>query len=209
MPHAVLVGDSIFDNGPYVGPGEAVVDALTPLLPAGWDVTLNARDGSVTSEVAAQMTRRPAGASHLLISCGGNDALGHLGLLQASCGSVHQALAMLAQPVAAFRSDYRAMLTLARSTGLQLTVCTVYDAVPGLDAATRLALTLFNDVILREAWAQKIDVLDLRAIATDAADYAAVSPIEPSAIGARKIAAALAALLRAPADAMAARVFAG
>jgi hypothetical protein len=36
MPRLVLLGDSIFDNGPYVDGGEAVIDQLQRRLPAGW-----------------------------------------------------------------------------------------------------------------------------------------------------------------------------
>ena len=54
---------------------------------------------------------------------------------------------------------------------------------------------MFNDVILREAAGHQLPVLDLRLVCTDAADYAAVSPIEPSAAGGAKIAAAIARLV--------------
>ena len=209
MPNAVLMGDSILDNGLYVGTGEAVTDFLGQLLPGDWNIALLARDGSITGEVSAQLARRPRDASHLVVSCGGNDALGHLGILKAACSSVEQALAILAPLVSEFRLDYRAMLAETTATGLQLTVCTVYDAIPGLDRSVRLALALFNDVILREAIHYQVNVLDLRAVATEPADYAAVSPIEPSAAGARKIAGAIAAMLLAPTDAATTRIFSG
>lgn len=98
------------------------------------------------------------------------------------------------------------MLALAKASGLLVTVCTVYDVVPGLDQPTRLALALFNDIVLREAVLQGVDVLDLRAIVTQAGDYSAASPIEPSATGAHKIAQALKRMF-VPAGALSARVF--
>ena len=199
MTHVVLLGDSIFDNASYVGQGEAVIDALTAALPASWQATLLAVDGSTTSDVGTQLAGRPSDASHLLISCGGNDALGHLGILQARCTNVHQALGLLLPIVQAFQHSYQAMLACAKKTQLPIVVCTIYDAIPSLDSVTRLAIGLFNDVIVREAIAHDIDVLDLRAVVSDVADFASISPIEPSAQGAQKIARALTNLLVLPA----------
>lgn len=59
-----------------------------------------------------------------------------------------------------------------------------------LGAVTRIALTPFNDVILRVAFEFGLGVIDLRAICTEAADYA--NPIEPSGLGGAKIAKAIA-----------------
>ena len=133
----------------------------------------------------------PDDATEIVISCGGNDALGHLGVLQAPCPNLHAALGILAPLLQAFREDYCAMLRCAKSSERPVTVCTVYDAVPGLDAPTRLALSLFNDVIQREAGRHDANVLDLRMVMIESVDFAVISPIEPSAIGSRKIAFAL------------------
>ena len=75
--HIVLLGDSIFDNKSYVGSGPAVIDQLRQELPSGWQATLLAVDGSVTADVPRQLRRLPRDASHLVVSVGGNDALGH------------------------------------------------------------------------------------------------------------------------------------
>jgi hypothetical protein len=209
MPTLVLLGDSILDNGPYVGAGEAVIDALAPLLSQPWRPALLARDGSTTTDVRQQLRCLPADASRLVVSCGGNDALGHLGALQAQCATVHAALSMLVPLVDAFRRDYRGMLADAMGRGCSVTVCTVYDAVPGLDGPTRLALALFNDVILREAICHRVNVIDMRTVATQPEDFAAASPIEPSAIGARKIAAVIADALSSRMGTKESRVFGG
>jgi hypothetical protein len=42
----------------------------------------------------------------------------------------------------------------------------------------------FNDAILRAAFEHRVDVIDLRLICTDGADYA--NPIEPSGTGASR-----------------------
>jgi len=70
------------------------------------------------------------------------------------------------------------------------------DGVPRLEPGLRTALAPFNDVILREAAAHRLPVLDLRLVCDHPDDYAAVSPIEPSGSGGEKIAAAIAQLVR-------------
>jgi hypothetical protein len=54
-------------------------------------------------------------------------------------------------------------------------------------------LTLFNDVITREAFGRGLPLVDLRLVCGEDADYA--NPIEPSARGGAKIAGAIAALV--------------
>src|SRR5918996_5903451 len=77
MPHLVLLGDSVFDNARYVSKGHSVIEQLRNQLPAGWNATLLAVDGHVTSDIARQLERLPKDATHLLVSSGGNDALSH------------------------------------------------------------------------------------------------------------------------------------
>ncbi|HEY0493997.1 MAG TPA: SGNH/GDSL hydrolase family protein, partial [Candidatus Dormibacteraeota bacterium] len=77
MKHVVLLGDSVFDNAAYVGGGPDVVTQLRQRLPSGWRASLLAVDGSVIASIAQQLARLPADASHLVISVGGNDALGY------------------------------------------------------------------------------------------------------------------------------------
>src|SRR5437868_12036949 len=84
MPHVVLLGDSVFDNGAYVGGDPDVVRQVRELLPPGAGAALNARDGAVIADVASQLARLPAGATHLVISVGGNDALLNVGVLEAA-----------------------------------------------------------------------------------------------------------------------------
>ncbi|HEX8263373.1 MAG TPA: hypothetical protein VF547_10915, partial [Allosphingosinicella sp.] len=73
MGHVVLLGDSILDNGAYVRGGPDVVRQLRSKLPVNWDASLLALDGAVTREVRGQLARLPAGASHVVVSAGGND----------------------------------------------------------------------------------------------------------------------------------------
>lgn len=192
MGHVVLLGDSIFDNARYV-PGEPdVVEQLRRALPAGWKATLAAVDGDTVAGVAGQLPRVPAAATHLVLSVGGNDAIVASGVLEEPARTVGDGLAKLADALAGFRGRYRTMLREVLAVGKPLNVCTVYDAVPGLPAASRMGLTGFNDVILRAAVAEGLPVIDLRAVCTEPADYSPLSPIEPSSVGGAKIAEAIA-----------------
>lgn len=197
MAHIVLLGDSIFDNAPYVPAGMAVADHLRACLAPHDRVTLLARDGSELDDVAAQLPGLAALSeppTRLVLSCGGNDVLGLLGAMHGPVASVLEAVELLAAWQRDFRAAYSRMLDAVLATGLPLTVATIYEAVPGLTAGLRMTLGVFNEVILREAASRGLALLDLRLVCTEPQDYAACSPIEPSAQGGRKIAQALAAL---------------
>jgi len=188
-PEVVLLGDSIFDNGVYVAGGPDVGQQLGERLPSGWESTLLAVDGNVTSDVHAQLERLPASATHLVISTGGNDALGLMNLLSQSANSFSQVLGTLGEVAAQFRSTYHGLLSEALSRQLPTVVCTIY--YPSFDDADlqRVAsagLTFFNDVILLEASQNRVPVLDLRSIFTENHHYA--NSIEPSESGGAKLA---------------------
>ena len=75
-----------------------------------------------------------------------------------------------------------------------MTLCTIYNGdlqEPTQAAAARVALTLFNDVIVRVALEHGTGLIDLRLVCTRPSDYA--NPIEPSGSGGRKIATRIAA----------------
>jgi hypothetical protein len=67
--------------------------------------------------------------------------------------------------------------------------------VPGLPVELQTELSLFNDVIVREAIRHRSTMLDLRAVLTEAGDYSPISPIEPSAAGGEKLAGRLVSLI--------------
>lgn len=192
MGHVVLLGDSIFDNARYVPGRPAVVEQVRRELPAGWSATLVAVDGATVEDVPRQLRRVPAGATHLVLSVGGNDALGAGALLRQPAATVGEGLEVLAEALTGFRDEYRAAVRQVMALGKPLVVCTIYDAVPGLPPAERVGLTGFNDVILRAAIAEGLPVIDLRAVCTEPADYSPLSPIEPSSVGGAKIAGAIA-----------------
>lgn len=192
MSHVVLLGDSIFDNASYVPGDPAVVLQLQRALPKDWTASLLAVDGAVTEHVAEQLAQLPPEASHLALSIGGNNALEAAWVLDEPATTVHDALLKLDELQMQFRRQYRQMLSAVVSHELPTVVCTVYDAVPNLGDTHRLALGLFNEVILREAFTRGLPVVDLRLVCERAEHFSAISPIEPSAAGGTRIAAALA-----------------
>jgi hypothetical protein len=187
MGHVVLLGDSIFDNARYVPDRPPVIEQLRRTLPRNWNATLLAVDGNVTADVARQLAGLPVDATHLVVSVGGNDALGASGLLFEPVRTVSEALNLLDDVRGRFRHDYRAMLQALAAKGKPLAVCTVYDAIPGLGPPEQTALAGFNEVILREAFLGGLPVIDLRLVCDQAADYSHVSAIEPSVAGGSKI----------------------
>lgn len=191
--HVVLLGDSIFDNAAYTGGEPDVVQHLRSILPPGWQASLLAVDGSVTSDLPSQVREVPPDASHLVVSIGGNDALMNSDLLDLPVDSTAEALELFHQRVEAFESSYRPAIEEVLELGRPTTLCTIYNGnLPDPEHArqVRVALALFNDVILRTAFALGLPVIELRLVCNEPADYA--NPIEPSGRGGRKIALAIA-----------------
>ncbi|MES2521736.1 MAG: SGNH/GDSL hydrolase family protein [Gemmatimonadota bacterium] len=190
--HLVLLGDSIFDNRSYTRGAPDVVTHLRDILPTPWRATLCAVDGHTTRELARQLSGVPADASHVVVSIGGNDALMNSDLLNKRVGSTAEALALFARRIHAFEVSYRSALDSVLALGRPTTTCTIYNG--NLDASeapiARVALMMFNDVILRYAIEHQLAVIDLRMVCNETADYA--NPIEPSGTGGRKIASAIA-----------------
>ena len=198
MPHCVLLGDSIFDNGSYTRGGPAVIDQLRSQLPAGWSATLLAVDGSTTADLPGQLARLPAEATHLVVSIGGNDALLASGLVQQRAGTVGEALTQLAQAMQTFAASYRRAMQAVIAAGKPAVFCTIYDPLfpdPAYQTTLTAGLAHFNDAIIRQVGAGGMPLIDLRHVCTAAGDYA--NEIEPSSAGGAKIARAIAHALAA------------
>jgi len=182
-----LLGDSIFDNRAYTRGEPDVITHLQTMLPRGWTARLLAVDGATTNHLSAQARRVPVTTTHIVVSIGGNDALMNQDLLAASVRSTAEALAQIAGRVVAFERAYRAALDDVLSLGRDTTLCTIYNGNLEEPRATiaRVALTVFNDVILRVAFERRLNVIDLRLVCCQPADYA--NPIEPSCVGGRNL----------------------
>ncbi len=187
--HIILLGDSLFDNAAYVKGSPDVCSQLKGQLPSGWQAMLLARDGSLIHDVPAQLARLPSSASHLVLSMGGNDALGHMSVLSDRARSIADVLERFASISEDFGQQYAEVLDQVLQYHLPTVLCTIYyprfpDRVLQRLAVT--ALALFNDCIIREAFRAGAPLLDLRLICNQDADYA--NALEPSTAGGAKIA---------------------
>jgi hypothetical protein len=190
--HPVLLGDSVFANATYVGEEQDVITHLRGHLGAADAATLLAVDGSVTADITDQLEGLPEAASHLFISVGGNDALRQAGFLDENARHVAIVLRRMREIAEQFLDVYDGMLETALSHNLPVSVCTIYFPRfphPGTQKAALSALSGFNDCIMLSAIRRNLPVLDLRQVCNDITDYA--NPIEPSAGGGAKIAAAI------------------
>ena len=205
MKHIILAGDSIFDNSAYINNTEPDVAAQVKSVMGKDDrVTLLAVDGDVTSGVKRQLNRMPEDATHLIISAGGNDALGVLHELTEPANNIGEGFYKFYDIRSQFEDKYSSMLNSAISHGLPTTVCTVYDpcfnhgdlqrvedymwygiSANKMQKTTVTALPIFNDIITRQAVTAGVPIVDLRLIFDSDSDYA--NPIEPSVKGGSKM----------------------
>jgi len=206
MKHIVLLGDSIFDNKSYVNPSELdVPNQLRSLVGKGCKVTNLAVDGHVTRHIQTQLTHLPSDATHLFMSVGGNDGLGHLSIFQDPIQTVGEALKRMYFIGENFKKVYSSMLDNVLKHGLPTSVCNIYyprfhsnslDRVSSylrmgvniekLQHMAMAAETIFNDIIMFEIFKRNLPLIDLRVLCNEDQDFA--NPIEPSCIGGMKIA---------------------
>ena len=193
--HIALLGDSIFDNARYTNGRPDVVTHLRQLLPGGMAASLLAVDGTTTAGLKNQVARLTPEVTDVVVSIGGNDALGQADAMDMPIASTAEALRLFGQRAALFEANYRTAIDHVRRRVPSTTVCTIYNAnLPGDEGVIApVGLTFFNDVILRTAFEWHLPVIDLRFVCVEPADYA--NPIEPSSIGAAKIATAIAGAL--------------
>jgi hypothetical protein len=196
----VLLGDSILDNAPYTTPKPDTASHLRRLIGERWSVELLARDGARMADMLEQIVRidRPATA---VLSIGGNDATRHVGMLSKPATSTRDVLDELLTIADGFAPRYAAVLDALMPKLERLVLCTIYDVrlvPPEVARLARVPIALLNDRIIGAAAARGLEVIDLRAVCTDDADF--MLEIEPSPQGAEKIARAVAGVVDGPAD---------
>lgn len=191
MQHIVLLGDSIFDNGSYVDSNEDVTTHLRGIVRKDSKVTLCAGDGAVIDDIPNQLKSIPDDATTLVLSIGGNDVLQYKSVLTNNSLSAIDFLIYFSDILEEFRNRYKKVVTTIFKRRFRLIVCTIYNGnlEQEIMKPARVTLSLFNDIIYQIATEYKIDVIELRNICTDPADYA--NSIEPSGIGGKKIAKAI------------------
>jgi len=82
MSKLILLGDSTLDNKRYTGGKPSVPEYLQEYTAPAWEVLLLALDGDCVCDVYTRLKRLPQDATHMLLSVGGNDALGHRYILE-------------------------------------------------------------------------------------------------------------------------------
>ena len=196
----ILLGDSVFDNGVYVDPGQAdVTTHLTcKLQPSDWTLDMRAVDGAVVSDVEHQLIKPVSLPGMFVLSVGGNDALGHMDMVANTIvdKSVTEVLIAFNQIREEFRARYAVLLDRILEHGQPLAVCTIYNpkfSEPDIQILAETGLSFFNDVITEEALRRGLTIIDLRDVCSHSLAFA--NPIEPSEVGGDLIANAIVELL--------------
>lgn len=203
-PTLYLIGDSIIDNGTYVGFGQPDVAMQIQELAPEWHVAKLAVDGHTTREVLkSQLFQVKAPSAPVVLSVGGNDALRSLVLFEDDLRETFlQSMLRYSTIVEGFRSRYSTILDTLLKHTVHVMPLTIYRPrfqlnavelrqtygveVKELQAAADAALSAFNDVITEEAMARKLRVFDLRQHFRANNHYA--NSIEPSVLGGSLIA---------------------
>jgi len=189
--HIAMLGDSVFDNAAYVGGAPDVRAQLQSLLTDA-EISSAARDGAVMADVPMQLRQISHSATHIVVSIGGNDAIGASGVIEESATNVADALAKLADIRDRFDHSYGTMIDLVLERSLPVASCSIYDPRFPEGARRRAAATalaVLNDVITRQVFAKRTSLIDLRLVCDQGADFA--NSIEPSELGGEKIARAI------------------
>ena len=197
----VLLGDSVFDNGVYVNPGEADVTThlRRKLEPIDCKLDMRAIDGAVVDEVEHQLEVRPIPLPCLIVlSVGGNDALSYVDLIGdvTTKRSIIEVLFLFNQIREEFRKGYAQLLDRILENEQPLAVCTIYNPnfpEPDLQTLAETGLSFFNDVITEEALRRRLAIIDLRDVCSSPEAFA--NPIEPSEYGGELITDAIVELL--------------
>lgn len=205
----VLLGDSILDNAPYTAPEPDTTAHLERLLGPQWAVRRIARDGATMRDVSRQLAEMKERPSIAVLSVGGNDAMEHVELLERPATSTGEVLEDLLAVAEAFGHEYGLIAKAVAQRAERTVLCTIYEVQlePAIFALrARVPLALLNDRILGAAAGIGADVLELRSVCTEVADF--VRQIEPSPQGAAKIAQAIAAVVTGNDGLRSGRVFA-
>ena len=153
--HLILLGDSTLDNWRYTDGKPTVEDHIRAQLASESEVELRAEDGSKVCHIAGQLEELPPTATHLVLSVGGNDALGHINVLDRPAMNVFGALSELTDILDDFEEEYRACLAQVLDHSLPTVVCTIYSGAfpdPSYQRVVSTTARLFDDVIMQCAF---------------------------------------------------------
>lgn len=151
MKKVSLLGDLIFDNE-NGAPGQSVLEQINKNSKKNWTVELVAQENAGTRDIAKQCKRISKNTTHLIVSCGGTDALKHIDVIRKPVSNMLEAMESATMVRSEFQKNYRTMLSKLQKQGKNMAVCTIFIAPIKLPASFFTALILFNDIITTEAF---------------------------------------------------------
>jgi len=178
--HLALLGDALQNIDLGEGTRES---ALVPQPRNPWKLTV--------LEVPEQGPVRaiPRDATHVGIALDGGWAIETSGLLKGGAKSIHGALETLASAADEFESVFTRLIEAALEAGLPTIVCTLVPARHlelSQQQVAATALAIFNDRILKRAFAAGLSIVELRLVCDEDGDYASETLLSRS--GVRKVA---------------------
>jgi hypothetical protein len=181
--HLALLGDALQN----IDFGEEQAEAvLVPRPRNPWKLTV--LDAPQVLE-QRRVQAIPPDATHIALCVDGGWAIEASGLLQGDAQSISGALDSLAKAADAFEEIYARLIAAALEAGLPTIVCTLVPA-RHLEASQQrvaaTALAIFNDRILRRAFAARLSIVELRLVCDEESDYASETLL--SHAGGRKVA---------------------
>ena len=216
----ILLGDSIIDNKSYVLSNELdVTEHLEKLFSNDPNVVIenHAVDGDTMHQLERDHldSNLLSGATHIVVSIGGNDLLHNISFLQTTSelSKIMGKGAMIGkwgakelnpsrnkvfeetyfEIIEPFKKQYETIVANLSNHRANLLLCTVYegdlvdsDEFSDVSNSSKTMVSIFNDIVYRVANKFNSDVLELRDIFISSDDYA--NPIEPSHIGGEKLA---------------------
>lgn len=224
----ILLGDSIIDNKSYVLSNELdVTEHLEKLFSNDPNVVIenHAVDGDTMHQLERDHldSNLLSGATHIVVSIGGNDLLHNISFLQTTSelSKIMGKGAMIGkwgakelnpsrnivfeetyfEIIEPFKKQYETIVANLSNHRANLLLCTVYegdlvdsDEFSDVNNSSKTMVSIFNDIVYRVANKFNADVLELRDIFTSSDDYA--NPIEPSHIGGEKLAQSIVQWIR-------------
>jgi hypothetical protein len=178
--HLALLGDALQNIDLGDGTRES---ALVPQPRNPWKLTV--------LEVPERGPVRaiPRDATHVGIALDGGWTIETSGLLKGGAKSIQGALETLAAAADEFENVFASLIDAALETGLPTIVCTLVPArhiEPSQQQVAATALAIFNDRILRRAFAARLSIVELRLVCDEDGDYASETLL--SRAGVRKVA---------------------
>lgn len=191
--HVVLLGDSTLDNGRYLNRSLGDLSVGMQLEhrcdERNWEMTMLAQDGSLLEDVMLrQLPMIPRHATHVVLSCSGNDLLALLNRMVVANFTIGSVYGAIGEGLKLVAEQYRELIAHLKSLKCHVACCTVYrpnfNQVFFKSLAT-FSLGIHNSRLMNIAEDLGCSVLDLANILEGKEDFA--NPLELSTRGGAKV----------------------